>query len=936
MVKAIGFAVRDSAGGLVRGTVGGEGGNFIPVGSGEKISLNLSSANIVSYERQGSDLIIKLADGSSIVLSGFYSPGAENHLFLSSDGVISEVILNGQGNGLLYAEYGPAEGWNKFSVLDDLRFADSAMGAGEIVDEPAGMGFLAPGLLGAGAGAAGLGAAALVGGAALIGGGGGDGNDTTGGGDGNDTTGGGDGNDTTGGGDGNDTTGGGDGNDTTGGGGGNDTTGGGGGNDTTGGGGGNDTTGGGGGGQPGDNRARPTVDEPDRTDTLTTNTTNPQLVVTGTGEPGDTVLVNIGGRTETTTIRNDGTWGVVFDRTEFPADGDHRANVVVTQPGGQQTTLVGPSFIIDMTPPQVQVTEGVYSINEYIENAAAFTNGVQIGGTGEVGATVAVTISGHTEIVTIGSSGTWQVTFNVPQVNGGDFHSYPVRVVATDPLGNTTTLNETLVIDTVNGVSFNDVQAGDNVISAAERGATAGVVLSGTGEAGASIVVTFEGKERITTVNGSGQWSVTFNSGDFPAGTYDSTVTVTSRDKAGNIATDSHVVKIDTEVTPFVMKPNLAGQIDDIYLNGAEASAGLTVELTLEAGSHSVLVRLGNGNAYPATLQANGKWSVVIPTSEIPAGEATVALTATARDQYNNFGTVTQNIEVDRVVRNLGITGQIGGDGYVNAAEASAGVTIRGTVEANANVVVTLSNGSTLQTTSNASGQWSVTFGSDQMPRGDISMRATVNVTDRAGNTAQIHQDFRLDTEAPDAAQVLSVDQVAGGFRKLGTTLTDDIYSFTRIDESGAAVPINADRADNATWNETDFRLSSVVPDGSYLVINNSDLAGNTASTLLISDVTSNPTVDLGRTGLSNFDFASIDLTFATRASLTITEQQLVNMTGEENQLVIKGGRDDTVTALGAQDSGQTTMIGGQAYKIFVLGDDGASLIIDADINTVI
>ena len=53
MVKAIDFVVRDSAGGLVRGAVAGDGGNFVQLGVGEEISLNLAQASIAGYRNEG-------------------------------------------------------------------------------------------------------------------------------------------------------------------------------------------------------------------------------------------------------------------------------------------------------------------------------------------------------------------------------------------------------------------------------------------------------------------------------------------------------------------------------------------------------------------------------------------------------------------------------------------------------------------------------------------------------------------------------------------------------------------------------------------------------------------------------------------------------------------------------------------------------------------
>lgn len=196
MVAAIDFAVRDLAGGSQLGSVAGEGqGNFIQVGSGDSISLNLSRASIIGYEKQGNDLVIQLADGRSIVLSGYFDEAAagQNKLYLSDSGTITEVLISNTGDGALFAEYGAVQGWEKWSPLDDLRFADADGIANGVAasDEPAGMAALVPGLMG---GAGGLGAAAaVVGGAAVIGGGdGGGGSSGDGGGDDDDDTGGGD------------------------------------------------------------------------------------------------------------------------------------------------------------------------------------------------------------------------------------------------------------------------------------------------------------------------------------------------------------------------------------------------------------------------------------------------------------------------------------------------------------------------------------------------------------------------------------------------------------------------------------------------------------------------------------------------------------------------------------------------------------------------
>jgi len=1045
MANAIEFAVRDSAGRVQNGTVAGDGqGNFIRVGSGDAVSLNLSKASIVAYEQQGGDLLIKLTDGRTVLLSGYFNemPGDVNHLYLSTNGEIAEVKVTEGGDGVLFASYGVAEGWGKWSPLDDLRFT-SADATGAYVtasDDPAGMGPLVPGLLGLG----GLGAAAAVaGGAVLIGGGGG-----------------------------------------------------------------------GGGG-----RAAPTVDAQPTT-TLTTNTTDPHLGVTGTGEPGDTVVVTVGTLTQTATITPGGTWAVTFPSTGLPEDGSYTAGVAVTQPNGTVTPLTGPALIIDMTPPDVEVVQGTQSTGD-VENAVEYEDGVTVNGTGEPGAGIAVQVGTHVQTTTVAANGTWSVTFPQTQVAAGEYE-LPVTITATDPLGNRTVLNDVLVIDTVphpigfnavtgdNVVNFVESQAGlvvtgtstagatlsvtlqgltqqttvaangtwsvtypagtlpggeytatlsatttdaagnistathsfevdtstsvafapgavagDGVVNATEAGAgvvltgtaqagasvsvawngttlpatvagdgswsvtfpasaiaggtyattatvtatdaagntatatrpiqidtqtsvaiaspqvtddivsgaerAGGIALTGTAEAGSNVAVTFEGVTRTVTAGANGTWTASFASSDYRAGTYASTVSVTATDLAGNTATATHLVNVDTEVQNFARTTLSTGS--DAVLNGAEAAQGLTVTGTVEPGS-SVLVSFGNGSAHTASVAADGTWSVTIPATQVPAGENSVTLTAVATDRVGNSATLTEQVSVDTVVRNFARTGgEIAGDGVINAVEATQGLTLNGTVEPGATVVIRLGNGAEHTVLATSEGTWSVTIPPSEIPRGEMNATFTYTATDHAGNVASITETVGIDTTAPGAPEVVSFSRDSSGLRGIGAEATDDLYSFTRIDPDGGTSAVTATRTDDAVYHETNFRFGATVPDGSYLVINTEDAAGNESSTLLIVNNTNAPEVDLSRDGLQAFDFTAIDLTFAPDADLRITEAQLRNLTGPDQQLLVKGDSDDSVMLIGGVDSGQTRSVEGETYRLYSLGT-GASVLVDDDILT--
>ncbi|HMO72679.1 MAG TPA: hypothetical protein PKC84_13760, partial [Paracoccaceae bacterium] len=68
MTKVVEYAVRNAAGVVAHGAVGGNGtGAALRVGSGETISLNLAPGHVVGYERHGANLVIRLADGREVV-----------------------------------------------------------------------------------------------------------------------------------------------------------------------------------------------------------------------------------------------------------------------------------------------------------------------------------------------------------------------------------------------------------------------------------------------------------------------------------------------------------------------------------------------------------------------------------------------------------------------------------------------------------------------------------------------------------------------------------------------------------------------------------------------------------------------------------------------------------------------------------------------------
>ncbi len=390
-----------------------------------------------------------------------------------------------------------------------------------------------------------------------------------------------------------------------------------------------------------------------------------------------------------------------------------------------------------MTPPDVEVTEGAKSTGD-VENAAEYANGVTIAGEGEVGAAIVVQVGTHTQTTTVGSDGTWSVTFPTTQIQTGEYE-IPFTVTATDALGNDTVLNDVLVVDTVpHPIGFNPVTA-DNMVNGSE--ASAGFQITGTSTAGASLTVTVGTISQTVTVGADGKWTASFAAGSMTAGEYDATVTATTVDAAGNPSTATHTFRVDTTTSVSFAPGAVEG---DNTVNAFEAADGVVLTGTTQAGNSVQVV--WNGTTLPATVGADGTWTVTFPSSAVTAGTYESTATVTATDAAGNTATATRTINVDTETTVSFNNGQAGGDDVISGAERTSGVSLTGRAEAGATVEVTL-EGTTRTVTADAQGNWTARFVAGEFPAGTYATMATVMATDRAGNVALAERPVNIDTE---------------------------------------------------------------------------------------------------------------------------------------------------------------------------------------------
>ncbi|MCP4208290.1 MAG: BapA prefix-like domain-containing protein [Shimia sp.] len=647
------------------------------------------------------------------------------------------------------------------------------------------------------------------------------------------------------------------------------------------------------------------------------------VVLSGTGEPGSSLSIQFEGVTQTVTVAGDGTWSSAFDASAI-GTGTYDSTVSITA-----TDLAGNSHTETFA---VQIdTDGLATITapiagDDIVNAAEAAASLNLTGTAEAGSSVAVTVEGVTHTVTAAGDGTWSATFAAGEIPQGTYDS-TVSVTATDLAGNVTTTSDSFRVDTETSVGFDASQlGGDNTANATE--VTGGFTLTGTAEPGASVSVTMEGVTHTVTAAANGTWAATFTAADIPQGTYDSTVSITATDTAGNTATTTSTVSVDTELSAAI-DANQAG--GDNIANAAEVAGGLSLTGTADAGS-TLVVQIA-GASRTVTAAANGTWVANFTAADIPQGEYDAPVTVTATDTAGNTATATSTVRVDTSTSiNVDLSAGVFA-APVNAAQMQGGVVLEGTTEPNSAVVVTV-DGVVRSTTSDASGNWFVTYENGALAEGTYTANATLSVTDAAGNTATASADFQVDTEITNPV-VQSVTFADDDVTSVSLNTEAQDYEIHALHQNGTTselatteVPLGGD--------QSLFVLNPEASDGTHLVIASTDNAGNQSDTLLVLDDNVGNAGSIGHAAAGNFNIEGIELDYASDANLTLTEAQIKDMSDTSDTLTIHGGADDQITVSDATKTNQTVDIEGESYDVYTVGNDGVTLIVDQDINVII
>ena len=473
--------------------------------------------------------------------------------------------------------------------------------------------------------------------------------------------------------------------------------------------------------------------------------------VTGKAEPGSTVGVDTDGDGQPDTTVVVGPGGSFEVPLNPPLTNGETVTVIVTDPAGNNSTPVtveAPDTTAPAPATDVQVAP----------------DGSSVTGNAEPGATVGVDTDGDGQpdtTVVVGPGGNFEVPLNPPLTNGET-----VTVIVTDPAGNSSTPV------TAEAPDFPD---------APQVNASNGSVLSGTAEAGVTIVITDGNGNPIgqTSADANGNWSFTPGS-QLPDGTV---VNVVARDAAGNSSPATSITVDGVAPNAPVVEPS----------NGSELSG------TAEPGS-SVTLTDGNGNPIgQTTADANGNWSFT-PSTPLPDG---TVVNVVARDAAGN-SSPPASVTVDAVAP------------ATPTVDPSNGTTLSGTAEPGSSVTLTDGNGNPIgQVTADGSGNWTFTP-STPLPNGTV---VNATATDPSGN-ASSPASVTVDAVAP-ATPVVNPSN--------GTTLSGTAEpgaTVTLTDGNGNPIgQVTADGSGN--WS---FTPTTPLPNGTVVNATATDASGNTSA----------------------------------------------------------------------------------------------------------
>ncbi|MFN5327832.1 MAG: Ig-like domain-containing protein, partial [Planctomycetota bacterium] len=310
--------------------------------------------------------------------------------------------------------------------------------------------------------------------------------------------------------------------------------------------------------------------------------------------------------------------------------------------------------------------------------------------------------------------------------------------------------------------------------------------FSGTAEAGAPVDLFDTGSNTVigaaVVADSNGKWTITVSPA-LAQGVYSVVARVT--DPAGNAAADSATIKLEVDTTAPVAPAVDLRAADDTGVSDSDNITKSTV-LTLSGSTDPfAVVELFDGSTSLVTISAdsNGAWSFTAGKTT-PLTDGTYAFSATSTDAAGNVsvaGTVLSVIvDTAAPVTPTGVTlADDTGSSNSDKITSDKTITVAGTAEANARVVLVDAQKRSVSTTANGSGAFSLTTAD----LADGAQALVLTVTDVAGNT-NAGTTINLTVDTTSTAPVLSSTSanLVNGVFSVTVTFPEDVTGFDSTD----------------------------------------------------------------------------------------------------------------------------------------------------------
>ncbi|WAC66772.1 Ig-like domain-containing protein [Agrococcus sp. SL85] len=518
--------------------------------------------------------------------------------------------------------------------------------------------------------------------------------------------------------------------------------------------------------------------------------------VTGTGELRAVVAVSVdGAEAGVATVLDDGTWALPL--VTPLAEGERTATATQTDPAGNASGAASSTFEVDLTAPDAPVIETP------ADGAVLADAQPTVGGAGEPGSTVTVTVDG-VEVGTapVEPDGTWTLPLPAPLAEG----EHVIGATQTDAAGNGSEADSATILIDLTAPEAPSIEAPvDGVVLADPR-----PTVRGTGEPGATVAVLVDGSPVGTApVDGEGAWTLPLAA---PLADGERTIGATQEDLAGNASEAAEVVVVVDTVAPDA--PVILAPVEGALL----ADATPTVRGTGEAGA-TVSVTIDGVPAGDALVDDDGSWT--LPTTT-PLADGEHVVEAVQTDAAGNASAADAvAFAVDATAPAAPVIERPADGSSTNDATP----TIGGTGEPGATVAVSIDGTPVGSAPVDGGGGWSLELAS---PLEDGERTAVATQEDAAGNGSPPDAStFLVDTVAP-AAPV--IDTPADG-----STTGDATPVIAGTGEPRATLSVTLDGAElgtvevalDGTWS---IAVAEPLADGTHTAAAvQSDAAGNTS-----------------------------------------------------------------------------------------------------------